>query len=111
MAVFEYRGILVGTGKPTRGVRDAENAKALRALLRKDGVLLTSATEEAEAKEKAKKEIQLFSFMGKPSTSEIAVSTFTPSGTRNTLMPTRTSSTASEICRYLKRPIAAASAK
>ncbi len=27
MAVFEYRGILVGTGKPVKGVRDAENAK------------------------------------------------------------------------------------
>ena len=31
VAVFEYRGIQVATGKPVKGVRDAENAKALRA--------------------------------------------------------------------------------
>lgn len=75
MAVFEYRGILIGTGKPTKGVRDAENPKALRATLRKEGVLLTNATEEKAAKAKAKGNIQLFSFMGKPSTSDIAVMT------------------------------------
>ena len=46
MAVFEYKGILVATGKGTQGLRDAENVKALRAQLRKDGVLLTTATEE-----------------------------------------------------------------
>ncbi len=75
MAVFEYRGILIGTGKPTKGVRDAENAKALRALLRKDGVLLTNATEEKAAKEQSKRDIKLFSFLGRPSTSDIAVMT------------------------------------
>ena len=31
VAVFEYRGILIGSGKPTKGVRDAENPKVLRA--------------------------------------------------------------------------------
>ena len=51
MAIFEYRGILAGNGKQVKGVRDAENAKALRAALRKDGILLTVATEEAAAKE------------------------------------------------------------
>ncbi len=75
MAVFEYRGILIGTGKPTKGVRDAENPKALRATLRKEGVLLTNATEEKAAKAKAKGNLQLFSFMGKPSTSDVAVMT------------------------------------
>jgi len=75
VAVFEYRGILIGTGKQTKGVRDAENPKALRALLRKDGVLLTNATEERAAKAKAKNDLKLFSFMGKPSTSDVAVMT------------------------------------
>ena len=75
MAVFEYRGILVGTGKPTKGVRDAENAKALRALLRKDGVMLTSATEEQAAKAKQKRDLKLFAFLDRPSVSEIAVMT------------------------------------
>jgi len=75
VAVFEYRGILIGTGRPTKGVRDAENAKALRALLRRDGILLTNATEEKEAKEKAQKNIALFAFFERPSAAEIAITT------------------------------------
>ncbi|APR82081.1 Type IV fimbrial assembly protein PilC [Minicystis rosea] len=75
MAVFEYRGILVGTGKPVKGVRDAENAKALRTALRKDGVLLTVATEGKAAEAKAKNNIKLFEFLGRPSTSDVAVLT------------------------------------
>jgi len=75
VAVFEYRGILVGTGKPVKGVRDAENAKVLRAALRKDGVLLTVATEGKTAQAKAKKNIAIFAFLSRPSTSEVAVLT------------------------------------
>ncbi|AUX49073.1 general secretion pathway protein GspF [Sorangium cellulosum] len=75
MAVFEYKGILVGTGKPVKGVRDAENAKALRAALRKDGIMLTGATEEQAAKAKAKRDIKLFAFASRPSSSDIAVMT------------------------------------
>lgn len=75
MAVFEYRGILVGTGKPVKGVRDAENAKALRGLLRKDGILLTVATEGKAADAKAKKSINLFAFTQRPSAADIAVMT------------------------------------
>lgn len=75
MAVFEYKGILVGTGKPVKGVRDAENAKALRAALRKDGIMLTGATEEQAAKERAKRDIKLFAFASRPSTTDVAVMT------------------------------------
>jgi general secretion pathway protein F len=75
VAVFEYRGILVGTGKPVKGVRDAENQKVLRGVLRKDGILLTVATEGKAAEAKGKKDIKLFAFMGRPSTSDIAVLT------------------------------------
>ncbi|AUX27759.1 general secretion pathway protein GspF [Sorangium cellulosum] len=75
MAVFEYKGILVASGKPVKGVRDAENAKALRAALRKDGIMLTGATEEQAAKEKAKRDIQLFAFASRPSTTDVAVMT------------------------------------
>ena len=45
MAVFEYRGILSATGKQVRGVRDADNAKNLRATLKREGILLTDAHE------------------------------------------------------------------
>jgi general secretion pathway protein F len=75
VAVFEYRGILVATGKPVKGVRDAENQKVLRGVLRKDGILLTVATEGKAAEAKAKNNIKLFAFMGRPSTSDIAVLT------------------------------------
>ena len=50
MAVFQYRGIVAASGKQVRGVRDADNAKVLRAILRRDGVLLTDAREEATAR-------------------------------------------------------------
>ncbi len=49
MAVFEYRGLVVATGKQVHGVRDADNAKVLRATLKREGVLLTGASEEAKA--------------------------------------------------------------
>jgi general secretion pathway protein F len=75
VAVFEYRGILVATGKPVKGVRDADNPKALRTLLRKDGVLLTGATEGKASEERSKKDLRLFQFFGRPSTSDIAVTT------------------------------------
>jgi general secretion pathway protein F len=45
MAVFEYRGLVAASGKQVHGVRDADNAKVLRGLLRREGVLLTSAQE------------------------------------------------------------------
>lgn len=75
MAVFEYRGIVVGTGRQVKGVRDAENAKVLRGVLRKDGVLLTSATEGKAAAEKSKRDIKLFAFVGRPSTADVAIVT------------------------------------
>ncbi len=75
MAVFEYRGILIGTGKPVKGLRDADNPKALRAALRKDGVLLTLATEDKANKETKKRSINLTALFDRPSTSDVAIMT------------------------------------
>ncbi len=75
MAVFEYRGILVSTGKQVKGVRDAENAKALRGVLRKDGILLTTATEDSSAGAKKKKSGSLLAFASRPSLNDVAVVT------------------------------------
>jgi len=50
MAVFEYRGLLASSGKQVHGVRDADNAKSLRAVLKREGILLTSAQEELKAR-------------------------------------------------------------
>lgn len=49
MAVYEYRGLVATTGKQVHGVRDADNPKVLRASLKREGVLLTSAQEDKKA--------------------------------------------------------------
>jgi general secretion pathway protein F len=75
MAVFQFRGIAAATGKEIRGVRDADNAKGLRVALRKDGIVLTSATESREATEKKARDIQLFAFLNRPNTGDVAMFT------------------------------------
>ncbi len=76
MAVFEYRGIQVGSGKAVKGYRDADNQKVLRALLRKDGILLTLAQEETAERVKSQgKEIDLFAVFRRANTADVAVMT------------------------------------
>jgi len=75
MAVFEYRGIQIETGKAVKGYRDADNAKSLRALLRKEGVLLTLANEEGEQQHKSKREIDLLAVFRRVSGADVAVMT------------------------------------
>lgn len=76
MAVFEYRGIQVASGKPVKGYRDAENPRALRAALRREGVLLTAATEENEQKQKkSQRNIDLLRFFRRPGTRDVAIMT------------------------------------
>ncbi|MBM4282510.1 MAG: type II secretion system protein GspF [Deltaproteobacteria bacterium] len=48
MPVFEYRGF-DASGKAIKGLRDADSVKALRALLKKDGVLATEVKESGKA--------------------------------------------------------------
>lgn len=75
MAVYEFRGIVVQSGKPTKGYRDADNPKALRAALRRDGVLLTHATEESERKRRDRKEVSLSAFVQRVNAGDVAVMT------------------------------------
>jgi general secretion pathway protein F len=75
MAVFEYRGLVARSGKQVHGVRDADNAKVLRALLRREGVMLTSAQEEASAKRTQAKNIDFFAFARRVSVSDVAMMT------------------------------------
>lgn len=74
MAVFEYRGLVAASGKQVHGVRDADNLKILRAALRREGVMLTSA---AEAKEKAAggRGFNLGALFGGVSTTDVAMMT------------------------------------
>ena len=75
MPAFEYKGIEVASGKSVKGYRDADSPKALRGLLRRDGVLLTLATAEDARKAKAQRDIHLLAFMYRPSGSDVAVMT------------------------------------
>jgi general secretion pathway protein F len=75
MPGFEYKGLEVASGKAVKGYRDADSPKALRALLRREGVLLTLATPENERHARAKRDIQLLGFLYRPSASDVAVLT------------------------------------
>jgi len=75
VAVFEFRGVEVATGKAVKGFRDAENPKTLRVVLRREGVMLTQATEESERKEKDRRKIDLFAVFKRPGASDIAIMT------------------------------------
>jgi general secretion pathway protein F len=75
MPGFEYKGLEVASGKTVKGYRDADSPKALRALLRREGILLTLATPEAERNERSKRDIQLLGFLYRPSASDVAVLT------------------------------------
>jgi general secretion pathway protein F len=75
VAVFEFRGVEAASGKSVKGFRDAENPKGLRAMLRREGILLTQATEESARVAREKKNVDLFAVFKRPSASDIAVMT------------------------------------
>lgn len=75
MAVYEWRGIAGASGKEVKGLKDAENVRALRAILRKDGVILTQALEEAEAKQKKAREVDFGRFFRRVSAFDVAMAT------------------------------------
>jgi general secretion pathway protein F len=75
MAVYEFKGIQIDSGKSVKGYRDADNAKALRAMLRRDGIMLTLATEESERKKKSRRDIDLMAFFRRANSADVAVMT------------------------------------
>ncbi len=74
MAVFVYRGMLVASGKQVSGVRDADNPKVLRTQLKREGVLLTEASEET-GKKKGGRAINFDAFFNRVSVSDVAMMT------------------------------------
>ncbi|MFO8070238.1 MAG: type II secretion system inner membrane protein GspF [Polyangia bacterium] len=54
MPLYEYQGIRRSDGRSTKGTRDAENERALRFALKRDGILITEIVEKGGAKEKGK---------------------------------------------------------
>lgn len=74
MAVYEWHGI-DASGRKTKGVRDAESPKALRGILKRDGVLVTEIIEESKARSKRAREIDLRKFFRRVSTVDVAMAT------------------------------------
>jgi len=75
MAVFEYTGLQVKGGKTVKGIRDADNAKVLRAMLKREGILITSAHEETKARAKAAGKIDLGAMFRRANVSDVAMMT------------------------------------
>jgi len=74
MAVFQWQGI-DAQGKNVKGIRDADNARLLRALLRREGVLATSIEEEAAARTRMRREIDFAGFFQRVSVEDVALVT------------------------------------
>jgi len=77
VAVFEYRGVIASSGKAVHGFRDTDNARTLRAALKREGVLLTSANEDTKAAQgkKGSRNIDLLGFFRRVSVSDVAMMT------------------------------------
>ena len=74
MAVYAYKG-LDARGKAVKGVRDADSAKALRSVLKRDGILATEILEQSEAARQAARDIDLGRLFRRVTTLDIAMAT------------------------------------
>ena len=74
MGVYAYKGI-DARGKSVKGVRDADSAKGLRALLKRDGVLATEILEQSEAARNASRDIDFRRLFQRVSSVDVAVAT------------------------------------
>jgi general secretion pathway protein F len=75
VAVFEYRGLVSASGKQVHGFRDADNAKLLRAVLKREGVMLVSAAEDTRGKAGATRNLDLFAFLRRVTVGDVAMMT------------------------------------
>lgn len=74
MAVFQWQGIDTG-GRDVKGVRDADNARALRVVLRREGILATAIEEEGLARTRTAREVDFRRIFERVTTQEIALLT------------------------------------
>lgn len=74
MAVFAWQGV-DNKGKNVKGIRDADNPRALRTLLKKEGVLATAIEEEHVARNKAAREVNFRAFFNRVSTFDVGIIT------------------------------------
>src|SRR4051812_41925834 len=74
MAVFQWQGI-DARGKDVKGIRDADNPRLLRALLRREGILATAIEEEQAARTRTRREIDFAQYFQRVSIQDVAVTT------------------------------------
>jgi general secretion pathway protein F len=74
MGVYAYKGI-DARGKAVKGNRDADSAKALRNVLKRDGILATEILEQSEAAKKAARDIDFGRLFRRVSPVDVAVAT------------------------------------
>jgi general secretion pathway protein F len=74
VAVFEWQGV-DGKGRNVKGVRDADNARVLRTLLRKEGILATAIDEEHIARTKTAREVNFKRYFQRVSTLDVGIIT------------------------------------
>ena len=74
MAVYAYKGINA-RGKSVKGTLDADSAKAVRSVLRRDGILATDILEQSEAARKASRDIDFRRLFQRVSPMDVAVAT------------------------------------
>jgi general secretion pathway protein F len=74
MAVFQWQGI-DKAGRSQKGVRDADNPRVLRVMLRKDGILATAIEEDSAARTRTAREVDFRRFFQRVSASDLALLT------------------------------------
>jgi general secretion pathway protein F len=74
MAVFQWQGI-DARGKDVKGIRDADNPRLLRTLLRREGILATAIEEEQAARTRTRREIDFAQYFQRVSIQDVAVTT------------------------------------
>lgn len=74
MSVYVWKG-LSPKGKEIKGVRDAESVKALRGLLKREGILVTEALEEEKARKVQAREIDFKRYFQRVSIGQVGMLT------------------------------------
>lgn len=74
MAVFQWQGI-DAKGKDVKGIRDADNPRLLRVILRREGILATNIEEEGAHKKRTDRNIDFAGFFQRVSVEDVAVIT------------------------------------
>ena len=74
MPVYAYRGV-DSRGRNVKNVVEADNPKAVRLQLRRDGILATEVLEQSEAAKKAARNVDFGKLFSRVSTMDVAVAT------------------------------------